>query len=231
LFFFGKQIAFFYGDYLCRIWFRNMTSSVLTNMDIVPANDIFDVDPKVWGGAVWKVFHITAYAYPETPDSKIRQSTHDMFSAFLYILPCHKCRQGYRELWKVHDITQYLSSRAALIEWTVLLHNGVNAKLGLPPIDYKSYLNTIFGKDVFGPEEQEPNEITEHVEKKQDKKIRTQEKKHERKPKEREKKHRRDGPARRVQLPVLKKKFRTPALPVDCPDCGGSKELKPSIFQ
>jgi hypothetical protein len=86
----------------------------------------------MWGPAAWRLIHLAAAAYPENPTKEIRRQYELFFRALEHVLPCAGCRAGYRQLidGAVPLTKAVFANRLSLFEWTVQLHNAVNAKLG-----------------------------------------------------------------------------------------------------
>lgn len=73
-----------------------------------------------------------ALAYPDSPSLTDKVMYQTFFETLGHVLPCGKCCRNYqRHLAEMGDaLQQALSSRSALFDWTVRLHNIVNAEHG-----------------------------------------------------------------------------------------------------
>lgn len=120
---------------------------------------MYDVDPARWGGKFWSTYHLIAYAYPEEPNKETRDAAFAFFDSMRSLVPCSECRDGYRERWQQYDLRQHLDTRASLIEWVILMHDSVNEKLGVPPLDYAAFMESLIGESVVDDEpDEESNE-------------------------------------------------------------------------
>jgi hypothetical protein len=109
---------------------------------------MYDGDPKIWGATWWRMMHLTAYYYPEAPTQETQQAAYQQFDAWRFTLPCGNCRDGYRVIWNQIPLRNYLATRTLLIEWSILVHDAVNARLGAPVLDFRKYMNALVGDDA-----------------------------------------------------------------------------------
>jgi hypothetical protein len=85
------------------------------------------IDPSVWGPHVWATLHTLALK----ADADLEITAFNNFlNSLLFLLPCSSCK---------HDFSKYVSAHgypelATAFDWTVKLHNHVNAKLGKPSL-------------------------------------------------------------------------------------------------
>ena len=106
-------------------------------------SDKNNIDPRFWGPYFWKVFHITAFAYPDNPNKIDKSAYQNFYDSFMKILPCDKCSESaQRNILKV-DWEYILSSRDRLIRWTYDFHDKVNKKLHKVSPSFKDFNNTI----------------------------------------------------------------------------------------
>lgn len=108
--------------------------------------------PEVWGESAWNLIHLIAYEYPLNPSPDDQLHHFNFYSNLQYILPCSVCRAHYSEYIKKQPLSDYaLSSRSALLRWTIDLHNAVNKRLGKKVFSYNASMNKIsqlaHGKD------------------------------------------------------------------------------------
>ena len=74
--------------------------------------------------------HQTALGYTNQPTAGQR-ATYGVFYEMLgSVLPCDECASHLRTLMRDLPVAGYLDTSSTLFEWTVLLHNRVNAALG-----------------------------------------------------------------------------------------------------
>ena len=88
--------------------------------------------PSLWGRHYWFVIHVTATKYPEYPSEENKIMYKEFYANLWRFLPCKMCANHYREHWEEIPIDPHLESRQTLFEWTVKLHNTVNASLQKP---------------------------------------------------------------------------------------------------
>lgn len=89
------------------------------------------MNPKVWGPPVWTALHLIALGYPSDPDAPTRDAYRAFFTAVGPVLPCAMCSDHYAEHLAVLPIDPALARGGrALFDWTVALHNRVNAQTG-----------------------------------------------------------------------------------------------------
>jgi len=86
------------------------------------------IDPVVWGDGFWKSIHYASVDYAVADKEGFRA----FFASLKVTLPCENCREHYTEFWNTHSIEPYLEQDEKLREWTLLLHNTVNKRLGKP---------------------------------------------------------------------------------------------------
>ena len=82
---------------------------------------------------MWTALHFVALGYPESPSEKEAAEYRAFFVAVGHVLPC-SCAANYR-LHLESDLPlgpTVLSGRRALFDWTVAMHNLVNAQTGKP---------------------------------------------------------------------------------------------------
>jgi hypothetical protein len=86
------------------------------------------ITPQVWGEDAWRVMHVVALGFPESPTEADRKNYTEFYEALTNVLPCTRCREGYREIYARIPIRT--DDTDALFQWTVDVHNAVNRKLG-----------------------------------------------------------------------------------------------------
>lgn len=83
---------------------------------------------RLWGPHFWYVLHTFAYASP-VEEWEINEKKNDYIEFFEWvanILPCDSCKQKYVEKLRAYPLRTYYTSKNALIDWVILLHNKVN---------------------------------------------------------------------------------------------------------
>jgi hypothetical protein len=86
----------------------------------------------LWGKSIWSTVHVVALGFPESPTDTDRDSYRIFYNALGTVLPCSKCQENYARHMSEVPIDYYLFSKQQLFDWTVKLHNIVNAELGKP---------------------------------------------------------------------------------------------------
>lgn len=98
------------------------------------------MSPEVWGPIFWATIHIVALAYPDNPSYATKRAAKEFFLSLKELIPCPICRVHYTNNLKVMPIEPHLDTRTDLIEWTIKLHNSVNASNGKPSITREQFL-------------------------------------------------------------------------------------------
>jgi hypothetical protein len=88
--------------------------------------------PRVWGPYIWTSVHLVALGYPDKPTAVDKLNYKMFFSTLGNVLPCSKCTKNYNRHFAELPIDRFLDTRESLFNWTVQLHNIVNAENGLP---------------------------------------------------------------------------------------------------
>ena len=88
------------------------------------------IDPALWGKSFWDTLHYAAAGFPAFPTEERKESATKFFSTFAEVLPCNECRDHATAYVKAKPPT--VSSKDALLKWTLDFHNAVNIKLGMP---------------------------------------------------------------------------------------------------
>jgi len=87
----------------------------------------------------WSVIHIAALGYSDEPSYAEKRAAKEFYNAFVYMLPCPICRDHLGEILKVIPVDSWLDNRKSLTEWTWMLHNQVNQKLGKSAITQEQF--------------------------------------------------------------------------------------------
>lgn len=85
---------------------------------------------KVWGQPMWHTIHFVALGYPSDPTPEQREAYRSFFTTLGQVLPCKMCATHYAQHLRELPIEPYLGSGDRLFEWSVKLHNAVNAATG-----------------------------------------------------------------------------------------------------
>lgn len=96
------------------------------------SDDREDIDPDVWGPAMWKVIHMISVGYPKSsPSIEAKVSAHKFIHSLMFLLPCDKCRENFvKEIEKFPLLDRHLENRELFGRYLVNLHNTVNRRLG-----------------------------------------------------------------------------------------------------
>lgn len=90
-------------------------------------------DQKTWGPSVWACVHLMCMGAPATINATQAAHYKAFFDALGHILPCEACQEHYRELLdELRGPLETALGKGDLFEWSVRLHNEVNAALGKP---------------------------------------------------------------------------------------------------
>lgn len=79
---------------------------------------------------LWNVIHQAAWLYPTAPTELQKMDVRHFYINFGGIIRCGRCRRHYMSYIAQHPPNT--SSRDALFQWTVRLHNNVNRRTGKP---------------------------------------------------------------------------------------------------
>src|SRR4030042_2311143 len=98
-----------------------------------------------WGPVLWRLIHLQAISYPDSPTEDDKQAARPYFAALSKFLPCPECMGHFQALLSELPIEPHLVSCKQLTDWTHELHNRVNQRLGKAEITrqefYKLYAN------------------------------------------------------------------------------------------
>jgi hypothetical protein len=97
------------------------------------------MDPNKWGPHLWFFLHTISFNYPDKPTFKNKVDYNDHYNSLKNILPCEHCRVHYSK--HLEQFPPDLSSRNALVKWTIDLHNKVNNETGKPIYSYEKAIN------------------------------------------------------------------------------------------
>jgi len=109
--------------------------------------DKINFQPVIWGGAAWKFLHCVALSYPTNPTVAIKNDYKNFFMSIGNVLPCNSCAGNFEEHIKIHNIDNYLSHPHDLFEWTVLMRNEVQIKIGRPLYDSTTLREQLYNEN------------------------------------------------------------------------------------
>jgi hypothetical protein len=99
-------------------------------------------NPILWGSQAWHFIHFVAISYPENPTKQDKVKYNKFFQSIGDVLPCPTCGKNFQE--KIKKYPPNLESRQKLFEWTVDIHNAVNAENGKKIISYETAFEEIW---------------------------------------------------------------------------------------
>ena len=99
------------------------------------------ISPEIWGPTFWKVFHVTAFGYPDSPNKEDKVSYQHFYTNFTKVLPCDTCSHSAQRSILKTDWEYTLSTRERLIKWTYEFHNEVNKKLGKKSPSFEDFFD------------------------------------------------------------------------------------------
>lgn len=87
------------------------------------------IDPNIWGPNAWTFIHLMILSEKEPFDTTRLAYYEQFFNLLKHLLPCESCRQHVSEhLTKMPELSS-LTTKRALFDWSVTLHNHVNEML------------------------------------------------------------------------------------------------------
>lgn len=97
-----------------------------------------------WGPHYWGFFHRVALFSHVNWTAEHRAALTIFYSCFDYFIPCGECSGHYRQEIQelpMPALTSDISTSGDLFQWTVDLHNSVNARLGKPQLTISEVLH------------------------------------------------------------------------------------------
>ncbi len=88
--------------------------------------------PTHWGPYFWGTIHITCLGAPDVFDDFDKQAYANFFNTLPFVLPCGSCGKHFYETLQMEPVEPSLTTKYALFEWSVKVHNIVNKRLGKP---------------------------------------------------------------------------------------------------
>lgn len=87
------------------------------------------IDPTIWGPNAWTFIHLMVLSEKEPFDTGRLMYYEQLFELLKHLLPCESCRQHLTENLSLMDPLKNITSKRALFDWTIVLHNKVNKML------------------------------------------------------------------------------------------------------
>jgi hypothetical protein len=88
--------------------------------------------PTHWGPYFWGTIHITCLGAPDVFDDFDKQAYANFINTLPFVLPCGSCGKHFYETLQMEPVEPVLTTKYALFEWSVKVHNIVNQRLGKP---------------------------------------------------------------------------------------------------
>jgi hypothetical protein len=88
--------------------------------------------PTHWGPYFWGTIHITCLGAPDVFDDFDKQAYANFINTLPFVLPCGSCGKHFYETLQLEPVEPALTTKYALFEWSVKVHNIVNKRLGKP---------------------------------------------------------------------------------------------------
>ena len=107
-----------------------------------------NLSPEFWGPYFWKAIHLLIIGLPDELTSDHRQAITDYFNSLIYLLPCKSCRYHYSVYFEQYPVD--ISSKQALWNWSVDLHNNVNNRNKKKKLDYNQAISETFKSPNIG---------------------------------------------------------------------------------
>lgn len=98
------------------------------------------IKPDLWGPYYWKVFHLTAFGYPDNPTDADKDVYKNFYLNFAKVLPCDACSVSARTKMNLVIWDSVLVDRNSLIKWTYNFHDQVNIKLDKVSPTFEQFL-------------------------------------------------------------------------------------------
>lgn len=89
-----------------------------------------NIDPTLWGPAVWDFFYFIALSYPKNPTSDDKLKYKNFFILTGEVIPCEKCKNNFSKHFNQIPIDNYLDSSYNLFTWITKMQNKVRKLSG-----------------------------------------------------------------------------------------------------
>lgn len=93
------------------------------------------LSPNLWGSQAWHFIHSVALSYPENPTDADKKKYYNFFLYLGRVLPCPICGQHFLE--KMKKYPPNMENNERLFQWTVDIHNTINAENGKQIYSYE----------------------------------------------------------------------------------------------
>lgn len=97
--------------------------------------------PQLWGREAWHFIHFVALTYPNNPTEEDKINYGSFVKSLQFVLPCPSCSENYKV--KLNDHPPRMDSKREFFEWTVDIHNMVNAQNGKKQLSYEEAIDEL----------------------------------------------------------------------------------------
>lgn len=105
-----------------------------------------NISKQIWPRATWRTIHSFA-AGADTYEKRIAFKQWILLTGKL--IPCDECRQHFPLVLKRINIDDFMGSNIKLLQWTCLVHNDVNRRLGKEEIQFTDVYNFYLGQSSY----------------------------------------------------------------------------------
>lgn len=103
------------------------------------------IDPQLWGPSGWRFIHYVCLGAPEHLSPSEQKTYYNFLHSIQSVLPCGACRKHFQENLQKHPLTdKVLATQKSLFEWSVAMHNEVNAAHNKPLLTPEEALHSLF---------------------------------------------------------------------------------------
>jgi hypothetical protein len=97
---------------------------------------------ELWGSEGWHFIHFICLNYPDQPTESEKKEYNQFFELLPKVMPCPPCGFHFEENMANHPIR--LDSKKELFEWSIDMHNEVNAMNDKRILSYEEAYNEIW---------------------------------------------------------------------------------------
>lgn len=103
-----------------------------------------NLNPIIWGKYYWFVLHTIALTYPNNPNNTIKKRYYEFINTIPLLLPNENMANDFSDLLDKYPVSSYLDNRQDFVQWTFLIHNIINQKLGKPSLSLHDCINNYY---------------------------------------------------------------------------------------
>lgn len=119
------------------------------HVNVTTSNYGSSYDPDAFGPAFWFTLHNSSTTYPHNPTDVIKAHMKQLLINLPLLVPCVSCKEHFYSFLRQSDLDRVVSSRDALFEYFVNVHNYVNKRFGKPEMSLEQAKN-VYGFDKHG---------------------------------------------------------------------------------